>query len=178
MRGTGVCYMQAGGNFLVNYTGDKGQRMEFQRAVTEDLDILRRIAYHSEAHWGYSDTFMDIFDRIFNITEDFIKRNPVYVGYVQKEIAGFWGLQCREEQYELEYFYIHQEYLNQGLGKLMWGNLTAWCREHKISGFRFVTSHQAVGFYEKMGALVMGQTLSSIDGREIPQLCCKIQDIG
>lgn len=151
--------------------------MEFQRAVTEDLHILRRVAYHSEAHWGYCDTFMDRFDRIFNITEDFIKSNPVYVGYVQKEIAGFWGLQCREEPYELEYFYIGQEYLNQGLGKLMWYDLTAWCRAHDIPGFHFVTSHQAVGFYEKMGALVIGKTLSAIDGRAIPLLCYEIQDI-
>lgn len=152
--------------------------MEFYRTGTKELDVLRKIAYHSEAYWGYGDAFMDIFDRIFNITEDFIKSNPVYAGYVQKEIAGFWGLQCREERYELEYFYISQEYLNQGLGKLMWRNLTAWCRDHKILGFQFVTSPQAVGFYEKMGAVVIGQTLSSIDGREIPLLCYKIQDKG
>ena len=57
----------------------------------------------------------------------------------------------------------------------MWRHLTDWCRENDMSEISFVTSFQAVGFYEKMGACVNGETLSIIDGRVIPKLLCILE---
>ncbi len=145
--------------------------MQFHIAGANELPRLRSIAHHSEAHWGYSREFMEIFDRKFNIDTGFLRKNPVYSGKIQETTVGFWGMQEVDSCLpELEYFYISPEYLNQGLGKIMWEHMTAWCKGQGISAFTFVTSPQAVGFYEKMGAVVTGERFSSIDGRRIPLL--------
>lgn len=145
--------------------------MIFHKADITEINQLRNIAYQSEAHWGYDDVFMDVFEKRFNITKEFLQQHPVYAGTVEDDTVGFWGMQDVDTDCpELEYFYIAPAYLNRGLGKLMWLDLTAWCRANGVAAFEFVTSPQAVGFYEKMGAAVTGERRSAIDGRMVPLL--------
>lgn len=46
----------------------------FLQATQQEEDFLRRLAYGSEASWGYDKKFMDKFDQEFNIDAAFIKR--------------------------------------------------------------------------------------------------------
>lgn len=142
--------------------------MHCRRAITEDTDTLRGIARESEAHWGYDETFMGTFDRMFNITGPFILEHPVFVFMEQHRILAFWGMIPDRGKGELEFFYIARDCLNKGYGRRMWSHLTEWCREHGIRELSFVTSWEAVGFYEKMGAKQDGEARSVIDGRNIP----------
>ena len=137
----------------------------FVKARTEDTALLRALAHDSEAHWGKDESFMDTFDRVFNITEAFIAENPVYIALDEGVPVAFWGLRQRE----LEYFYVAAERLGQGVGKMMWAHLTEWCKAHNTYTFEFVTSPEAVGFYEKMGAVRDGTRASLIDGRAVPR---------
>ena len=66
--------------------------LQFQQAVPNDTANLRALAYQSEAHWGYGEAFMGTFDRTFNITEQFIRENPVYVSWDYENAIAFWGL--------------------------------------------------------------------------------------
>ena len=142
--------------------------MKFVQATPEDVKSLRSLAHKSEAHWDYDKQFMDVFDSKFNITEKFIVSNPVYILLENLIPVAFWGIRYDSETWELEYFYVSERNLGNGYGKQMWNHMTNWCKEHKIRTIHFVTSHQAVGFYEKMGAIQKGISQSMIDGREIP----------
>lgn len=144
--------------------------MELYRAEKHMTENLRRLAYESEAHWGYDNRFMETFDRRFNITEKFVCENPVYAASDSRGLLGFWGLSKREKQWELEYFYIDSRWLNTGLGRLMWEHLIRWCRENHVASLELVTSPQAAGFYQKMGARMEGEKPSVIDGRPVPFL--------
>lgn len=148
--------------------------MIFEGVKKQDVETLRRMARLSEAHWGYDETFMEKFDRMFNITEDFIAQHPVFAAREQGEVVAFWGLIQDSDRCELEYFYIAEKVLNQGYGRLMWEHLLSWCRSNGIGGLAFVTSWEAVGFYEKMGAVQDGITQSSIDGRDIPHFVYRL----
>lgn len=142
--------------------------MTFLQATQDDTDLLRRLAYESESYWGYDDAFMKKFNQDFNVTSHFIRQNPVYIAVVDEKIAAFFGLKQNADDWELEYFYIAADYMRKGYGKRMWSYLTAWCRSHDITSFHFVTSPQATGFYEKMGAVQDRVAVSVIDGRPIP----------
>lgn len=144
--------------------------MEIYRAGKEHTEQLKRLACDSEAHWGYDHKFMEIFGLKYNITEDFINANPVYVAADSQGMLGFWGIRPRGNQWELEYFYIDSSRLNSGYGRFLWEHMTAWCRENYIKELEFVTSPQATGFYEKMGAVSAGVRPSVIDGRPVPVL--------
>lgn len=144
--------------------------MNFVRAQKEDVKHLRQIAFYSERHWGYSSAFMHVFDEEFNITTEFIKYHPTFVGMEGDMPCCFWGIIRSEDSCELEYFYVDENVLGHGYGKTMWLHMLNWCKENEIERISFVTSLQAVGFYEKMGACVSGEALSTIDGRVIPRL--------
>lgn len=146
--------------------------LTFRKAETSDTELLRNLAFSSEQFWGYDEKFMETFDRTFNITPDFIKRHPVYVGIAAEfsEPVCFWGVIPDGDSGELEYFYTRSSRLKKGYGRLMWNHLTDWCLRNRIRTLTMVTSPQAVGFYEKMGAVRAGTRESSIDGRNIPFL--------
>ncbi|MCI8866253.1 MAG: GNAT family N-acetyltransferase [Lachnospiraceae bacterium] len=146
----------------------------FLQATQQEEDFLRRLAYGSEASWGYDKKFMDKFDQEFNIDAAFIKKNPVYMAVSHKKIIAFWGLKQEGECWVLEYFYIDAGYMGKGYGKRMWSHLIEWCRGHGIPGIHFVTSPQAAGFYEKMGAIQDKEAVSVIDGRAIPHFLYSI----
>lgn len=140
----------------------------FRKAAQEDVEVLRRLAYQSEAHWGYHESFMERFHQEFNITKAFLTEHPVFVGETEAEIVAFWGMVQNQEGCELEYFYVASSCLGEGYGKVMWQHMTDWCRNRHIPSIHFVTSPQAVGFYEKMGAVQDRMAESVIDGRMIP----------
>lgn len=150
----------------------------FTAAGPEDVAGLRSLANQSEAHWGYDRVFMEVFDRTFNITERFILENPVFVSRQGDDPEAFWGLKQDEDGWELEYFYVAEPALGKGLGRRMWDHLTDWCRENRVYEFCFVTSPQAVGFYEKMGAVQDGMVRSAIDGRPIPHFRSVVPRMG
>lgn len=152
--------------------------MKITAAIEADIHELRSIAHGAEAHWGYDRAFMEKFDRVFNITPDFLVDNPVRVGRNGGKIMAFWGIKNRGAEAELEYLYVSPKHQGQGLGKCMWEDLTAWCRQHQVGKLTFVTSHQAVPFYEKMGARRCEDVVSEIDGRMIPQLIYQVAEMG
>ena len=142
----------------------------FRKAEILHLKYLREIAYYSEKYWGFSDEFMKRFEEKFNITESFLEKYPVYIGMEADIPVCFWGVVPLQDKCELEYFYVDTKRIGNGYGAVMWKHLIAWCKENDILEISLVTSSQAVGFYEKMGAWVCGETLSVIDGRMIPKL--------
>lgn len=142
--------------------------LTFCRTKPEEAAALRPLAHLSEAHWGGSASFMDTFDREYNITPAFIAAHPVYAAWTEGRPAAFWGLEPADGTWELAYFYVDETALGCGYGRQMWAHLTDWCRDNGVRAFTFVTSPQAVGFYRRMGAEPDGQAPSSIDGRPIP----------
>lgn len=148
--------------------------MYFIKAKSQYVDQIRKIAYYSEKHWGYSDLFMKVFEEEFNVTNKFLAEYPVYIGMEKDTPICFWGAIPSEEGCELEYFYVDVEQLGYGYGKVMWKHFIKWCEENGKKKISFVTSPQAVEFYKKMGAVVSGEALSTIDGRPIPALSYEI----
>lgn len=84
------------------------------------IEELNRIAYESEAWWGYDSEFMEKFKAIYKITEDYIRDNPTLVLIENGSIIGFFSFVKNENETELEYFYIDPQYIGKGYGKKMW----------------------------------------------------------
>jgi len=60
----------------------------------------------------------------------------------------------------------------------MWNHLVNYCKEHNINNCTLVTSPQAKGFYDKMGAIQIGEVESILKkGRKIPILKCNFTEL-
>ena len=147
----------------------------FRHVKENDITFLRTLVRNSEAIWGFDESFLRIFDEKYNVTIDFIKENVAYVMIKGDMILGFWGMTIEEKGAELEYFYIESGQTGKGFGKQLWNHLADWCHSNGIRRIDFVTSHPAVKFYTRCGAVLDGTTRSSIDGREIPKLYYKFK---
>ncbi len=143
-----------------------------------EANELNRIAIESESYWGYDSDFMDKFKIIYQVTEEFIKGNQTFILYEDERIIGFYSISNKPKGNELEYFYIEPHCIGKGYGKGMWDHLINYCKAHNIKDFALVTSPQAKRFYEKMGAMYIGEVESTLEkGREIPKLKCILSDI-
>lgn len=128
---------------------------------------------HIVTEWGYNEAFLQIFDDSYNVTNDFVNDNTVYVMEQNNVIVGFWGVILHEQSAELEFLYIDSGKIRMGYGRHLWNHMSEWCRLNNIKRIDFVTSQPAVGFYLKCGAMINGTAYSVIDCREIPKLYCE-----
>ena len=92
---------------------------------------------------------MENFDAGFNVTEDFIRCNPVYAAGDRGCPTAFWGIRQDRDAWELEYFYVAEERLGRGLGKQMWEHMIGWCGKQGIGRIQFVTSPRPWDFTGK-----------------------------
>lgn len=142
-------------------------------AEGSEASELNRLAIESESYWGYDSDFMDKFKVLYKVTEDFIRKNPTFIFYENAKIIGFYSLLINQEGSTIEYFYIKPQCIGKGCGKKMWNHLANYCKEHNINELTLVTSPQAREFYEKMGAIHIGEVESILKkGRKIPILKC------
>jgi len=140
-------------------------------AKRNDVDELNRIAYESEAYWGYDQEYMKRFKEVYRVTEEYISKNPTFVLFEGNLIIGFYSLLVHNKEIELELFYIDPQHIGKGYGKKMWNHMINYCKSVGIKSFSLVTSPQAQGFYEKMGAVMIGEVDSLLrEGRKIPRL--------
>lgn len=132
---------------------------------------LSRLSIKSESYLGYDSDFMDKFKIMYQVTEEFIRRNPTFILYENDRIIGFYALLSNLEGNTLEYFYIEPQYIGKGYGKKMWSHLENYCETQNIRDFTLVTSPQSKEFYQKMGAILIGEVESTLKkGRKIPKL--------
>lgn len=147
-------------------------------AEGHEASELSRIAIESESYWGYDSDFMDKFKIIYQVTKEFIRKNPTFILYENDKIVGFYALLIKAEGTTVEFFYIQPQCIGKSYGEKMWKHLAAYCKGHNIEEVTLVTSPQAKGFYEKMGAIQIGEVESTLkNGRKIPELKYYLPDV-
>ncbi|MDO5127913.1 MAG: GNAT family N-acetyltransferase [Eubacteriales bacterium] len=129
----------------------------FRQPNAADIPALRTLIRDSEAVWGFNEEFLQTFDEIYNVTEEFIKKHTSFVMMDNDKLVGFWGMtiigQREGKRAELEFFYVDSKQIRKGYGKQLWKHMIDWCEPKDIKRIDFVTSEPAVEFYKKCGAV-------------------------
>ena len=150
--------------------------IKLKKAQIEDAEMLTKIAVDSEATWGFDDEFMNLFEILYDVTPDFISSQLVYELYDEDKCVGFFGIVKEELISILEFFYISADFIRKGYGKIMWEKLVEVCKENQISLIEFVTSPEAMPFYQSRGAILMENVISMVmPKREIPKMRFEIR---
>lgn len=139
-----------------------------RKAKLKEVDILQEIMLQSLAFWGYSEEIMRILAVNLKITKEFVRKSIIYLAEKDGIIDGFFGVVPEAEDRNEAKFYLRPKIIKQGLGSRLWDRVIADLRKAGLKYFTFVIDNNAIGFYEKKGAIKIGERPSSVVGENIP----------
>lgn len=147
-----------------------------REARVEEAEVISEIAILSKAYWNYSREFIQACKEDLTIDETYMKQNYVFVVETEEEVIGFFAFQ-RGEQDSLDFFYLHPNYIGKQVGKKMWKSILKKAKELNITSFTIDSDPNAKGFYEKMGAVQIGETPSTVSkDRNLPLMKYSVVD--
>ncbi len=154
---------------------EANERVEIIRAIALDAKRLTQITLASKAYWGYSENWMNAWSRILKIEPEYILQNEVYKMHAKDEIAGWYALVVQPPTGFLDHLWILPEYIGKGLGRTLFMHALEKARAHAIKRLEIESDPHAVGFYTKMGAQYVRNTISDM-GRVLPVLAIDLEE--
>ena len=146
--------------------------MQIRRASPEDAATLTAIAHDAKRHWGYPEHWIKRWQDDLTISPEFVAANQVYVAENEGEVLGFYALIVREDKAELDHLWVAPAHIGSGVGKELFVHAMQSAAGENISEVEILSDPNAAGFYRKMGAHVIDETISEIEGqsRVLPRL--------
>jgi N-acetylglutamate synthase-like GNAT family acetyltransferase len=146
--------------------------VKIRRALTEDAPALTRIAHEAKQHWGYPEHWLKHWQDDLTISPDFIAGNNVYVAESETGVLGFYALIIKQEKAELDHLWVTPQHIGTGVGKELFLHAMQHAARERVAEVEISSDPNAEGFYRKMGAHRIGETVSELDGqpRTLPLL--------
>lgn len=146
--------------------------MNIRQASTQEAAALTEIAHAAKRHWGYPEHWIQHWQADLTISPDFISNNHVYVAEHDDELAGFYALIVRGNKAELEHMWVAPAHIGKGVGKELFLDAMQRASALNLAAVEISSDPNAEGFYRKLGAERIGETVSEIDGkpRAVPRL--------
>ncbi|KGX91137.1 acetyltransferase [Pontibacillus halophilus JSM 076056 = DSM 19796] len=143
-------------------------------ARIEEAVDLSTLALQSKGYWGYDEAFMAECRSVLTLTEEYVGKNPTYLYERNGKPIAFYSMVL--DKGELDYFYVHPDYIGSGIGQKMWQHVLETARTYALSALIIQSDPHAHPFYTKMGAVTIGQIDSEVDtSRKLPLLQVTIQ---
>ena len=139
-------------------------------ARDEGVQLLSALAFRSKAHWGYDEVFMAACREELTVTAEGIARCPTFV-YDDGSLRGFYQLTLEADAADIALFFVDPPAIGGGVGRALWRHLVGEAKQMGAVRITIEADPDAQGFYQRMGANVIGTVPSaSIAGRELPLL--------
>ncbi len=143
-----------------------------RQARVSEAAALSDLAMRSKAHWGYDDAFMQACRAELTVSAATIEAGHVWVCEAGGgDLAGFFDLRLEDDVAEVYDVFVDPPAMGQGAGSLLWRKLEEVACEMGARKIGIDADPNAVGYYEHMGAKVVGEAPSgSIPGRMLPRM--------
>ena len=157
--------------------------MIFRDALPKEAKELTELTFKSKKYWGYPDKWMEIWTDELTINSEYIEKNMVILAEENKRLPGYISIiEHRSEPmvtvgehhvsdgFFLDNLFVHPCYIRKGIGKKLTNIAFCRCKEKQIEKIYVYSDPNAKGFYEKMGALCLGEVATGDMGRALPLL--------
>lgn len=158
--------------------------MLFRNARANEANALTQLTLASKRYWGYPEEWISIWTDELTISSEYIEKNWVVVAEEKAEVLGYAsvfeydtthivkaGEQMISGGFFLDYLFIHPSHIKKGIGEKLVTIACDWCKERQIKQLHVYSDPYSKGFYEKTGAVYIGEVASSsISGRTLPFL--------
>jgi ribosomal protein S18 acetylase RimI-like enzyme len=147
---------------------------------------LSEIAQRSKAHWGYDAAFLEACRAGLTFSEEKLRQGRFVLAErdvpAQRHVSdvpdgraarivGFYELHGDLPEFELSNLWVEPDSIGTGVGRALWAHAMSAAREMGGATVMIEADPNALGFYQAMGAIRIGDTPSStIPGRLLPLL--------
>jgi GNAT superfamily N-acetyltransferase len=150
--------------------------IKIRPARVEEADALTDLVLRSKAYWGYDEEFMEAAAQIMGVYPEFLRDNHSFVLEVDGKITGLSSLVHQGDTLLLDNLFIAPEHIGEGYGQRLWDHALDYARHQGYKAIQLESDPYAVGFYEKQGAVIVGESLSSIrEGRVLPVMRLELE---
>ncbi len=146
--------------------------VKIRRALVDEAAALTEIAHAAKRYWGYPETWIQHWQEDLTISAEMVRDNPVYLAEENGKVRGFYALAVRNEKAQLDHLWVLPEDIGAGVGKALFLHAMQFAAGRNVNEVEIESDPNAEGFYQKMGAHRIGETVSEIDGqtRKLPRL--------
>ncbi len=139
--------------------------MELRAACPDDASVVSDLALRSKGHWGYDEAFLEACRA--DLTWQPAQMDTITLAESEGEVVGFFSLVGSE----LDALFVTPEAIGQGFGASLLKAALSQARAQGIEAIEFDADPQAVPFYARFRAVVVGESPStSIAGRSLPRM--------
>lgn len=143
--------------------------MNIRKANIREADCLSNLAFRSKAYWGYNDDFMEACRDDLTVSAEYIASSLVFVLEEDDRIQGFMGLEQEDGHCLLRDLFVDPEAIGKGYGRALWEHMIKVTKDLGICSITIHSEPHAEKFYERMGAVRIGEIESSVfPGRRLP----------
>lgn len=146
--------------------------MKIERATPEQSEALTKIAFAAKRHWNYPESWISQWAGALTISPDYVTENLVFAAGENGLVSGFYALVIDLDSAELDHLWIDPRLIGGGLGRTLFEHAVETARSVGATTLTIESEPNAEGFYKKMGAVRVGETVTEIEGtqRVLPNL--------
>ena len=133
-----------------------------RKAKAEEAIFLSNLALRSKSYWGYSEEFIEACRPHIYVDKEYIEKWPVVVAELNNNIIGFFSLKQIDSENRLDNLWIEPKFIKCGYGKILFSESIKHAKDLGWNYFRLAGEPDAVTFYEKMGATLIGEIQSRL----------------
>jgi GNAT superfamily N-acetyltransferase len=140
--------------------------MEIIRATPAMAARLTELAFAAKRSWGYPARWITLWNDLLTITPEIIQTNEVYAAVLaDAAIAGFYALLPDRPMPRLEHLWVLPALMGRGIGRALFAHALERASALGATQIQIESDPQAEGFYLRMGARRLGETVTDLDGQ-------------
>ncbi len=139
-------------------------------AASSERRALNDLARASKSHWGYTDAELELWADDLSVSPRQIAAGRVMCALIEGRIVGFFAIERDDDAAELDHLWVVPDLIGQGLGRALFERAVQMARQAGAQQLRVVSDPNALGFYTRMGAVIVGEHESTPAGRMLPVL--------
>ena len=143
-----------------------------------EVSELTRLAFMAKRHWGYPEAWLELWRSELEYTATRFESEHILVAEIEGRLVGVGSISVEPPEAELEGLWVHPAAMRRGVGRALFEELRRAASERGGADLIVVSDPQAVGFYQRMGAAVIGTVESRPAGRLLPRLRVSLTGTG
>jgi N-acetylglutamate synthase-like GNAT family acetyltransferase len=140
--------------------------VKIRRAEARDAPELTRVARAAKASWGYPEAWLREWQPQLTISEPYVRRHTVLAAEDDGRIVAMAALEDGPEGMELAHLWVLPDVQGRGVGRALFTCVADLARERGGHELRIESDPYAEPFYERLGAVRVGETPAPVAGVE------------